>query len=171
MLLKRAAQDFWEKPVIICCGDSFIATVGKAGELLSKYFHIPHGHGTSAINVFLDKDRQRKLASEIGLKWLSLLRPDRPDLNDIDYPCIVKPENSTMGSKDDIAVCKSITDLRGLYQFKNRPTDYYREIYRQSLKFQLNRLFVGSEKSLYPAIPISFASRKTQTQAIQIFIN
>ena len=57
------SQDFEENPVIICCGDSFIATVDKAGELLSKYFHIPHGHGRSAINVFLDKDRQRNPAS------------------------------------------------------------------------------------------------------------
>ncbi len=136
-MLLKAAQDFEEKPVIICCGDSFIATVDKAGELLSKYFHIPHGHGRSAINVFLDKDRQRKLASDIGLKMARSYDPDKTDLNDIDYPCIVKPENSTMGSKDDIAICKSITDLRDYINSKTDRQIIIEEYIDKASEFQL----------------------------------
>lgn len=129
-----------EKPILICCGDSFISVVDEAFDFLAPYCILPTAGKQSRITYFLDKEIQCKLAEECGLKvpfHLSFNEENKSSLVEIPYPCIIKPMNSVVGKKTDIAICSTNKDLEFYLSSKKSYNLHIEEYINKSAEFQL----------------------------------
>ncbi len=129
-----------EKPVIICCGDSFINVIDDAYDFLAPYCILPTAGEQSRISYFLDKEIQCTLAEKCGLKVpLHFLLRDRNklDLTQLPYPCIVKPMNSIVGQKSDIVICSTKKDLENYLSDKKSYSLHLEEYIVKTMEFQL----------------------------------
>ena len=106
-LVIQAASKFDSKPVVICCGDPYIDAIDNSSDIISTVCTIPRASHFGGIVEYLDKNRQRDLAIKCGFKL-----PRKFEIDNVKFPCILKPENSTKGSKNDIAICKSEAELK-----------------------------------------------------------
>ncbi len=111
------------KSIIICTSDATISCIDLHYDSLISDFFIPNASKQGLITKLMDKNLMRQKAEEAGLKtplsW-SIKNSVIPD--DVQYPCITKPTNSIIGTKNDIVICKN---KDALYQFilKNHPLD------------------------------------------------
>lgn len=128
------------KPVLIACGDRYIAELDRHYDELNKLVHLPHAsHTQGVINKLLDKEQQAKAASNIGLMSP---RHEVTTVNDIEKPLtlpyIIKPIDSTKGSKNDIFICRTKEDIKR-YRDTHNPQDMVRveEYIDKILEFQL----------------------------------
>lgn len=97
---------------IICSFDEAAVCIDSYEHSLYPYFRTP-ARGKH-IGVFFNKDAQCKLAAECGLTTPKSVRFNRADDIDdisIDFPIILKPQNSTRGEKSDIHICYGREDL------------------------------------------------------------
>lgn len=102
-----------EKPVIIACSDEISSLMDKRyDELISKCYFFNAGEA-SRITSFMDKQKQLKLAKECGFSAPASIDALPKDVNieDIKYPCFVKPKASIYGGKN-IAICHSKAELK-----------------------------------------------------------
>ena len=117
LIIRRS--DYENKPVIICCSDSAIATLDANRSLLEQYYYLPgiqHGN-VGTVSDLMNKTNQIKLATSCGfLSPLTVLYNKSDDnITDIResiiYPCILKPVNSSISGKADIYICNSYEEV------------------------------------------------------------
>lgn len=112
-LVLEVARTKETKPIIISCGDPYIEVLDRDSSKLNPYCILPHGREAYSICKYLDKDYQRHLAEKTGLIMAPVYKSSTCiDIEQIEYPCIVKPLNSTKGSKEEIAVYNSESELK-----------------------------------------------------------
>lgn len=107
-----------EKIVLIPVDDYAASTIDNNIELLKKHFLFPHiGMQQGAINHIMNKDIQKELARNAGLKvtegWIIDIKNHKYTIpSDIQYPCFPKPQISFLGNKCCMKKCSTETELR-----------------------------------------------------------
>ncbi len=130
------------KPIVICCGDKYIACLDRHYNKISQYCILPNANETEGqIAYFMDKDKQSNLAQRMGIDTPCSIMLDSLDLADTDrfiFPCIVKPLNSVVGSKKDIAICRDFHALNMAVMRNNTGRCFLVESYiDKTAEFQL----------------------------------
>ena len=116
--LRVLREEYWneaEKPIILNAGDPSICLLDAHYDELKDHFHIFNAKGEQGrISYFMDKASQFPVAERYGLDLIKTWRIDAKDAlpNDIVYPCLIKGNNSTTSSKEDMVICHSADDLR-----------------------------------------------------------
>lgn len=97
---------------IICSFDEAAVFIDSHEQQLSPIFRTP-ARGKHIGELF-NKDAQCRLAAECGLTIptsVTFNRANNLDDINIDYPIILKPQNSTRGEKSDIHICYTKDDV------------------------------------------------------------
>lgn len=112
-LLDQCGEDE-SKPVVICCSDGSIGAIDDNRNRLSQYFHLPGSEEQGRIATMMSKKRMAELALSVGLKVpkTSYIVNSANELPQIELPCIIKPLESRKGSKSDIAICRTLEELK-----------------------------------------------------------
>lgn len=128
------------KPVVIACGDVYIAELDRNYNILKDIVYVPNASQSQGnINKLLDKAEQARIASEVGLLTPAYKVMTVGELDTISsFPCIIKPIDSTRGSKNDIEICKTKEDCEK-YKKTQINQDYIRveKYIEKILEFQL----------------------------------
>lgn len=130
-LVIEAASKYDSKPVVICCGDPYIEAIDNSSDIISTVCTIPRASHFGGIVEYLDKNRQRDLAIKCGFEL-----PRKFEIDNVKFPCILKPENSTKGSKNDIAICRSEAELKD-YLKNHNTTVSIEEFIEKEIEYQL----------------------------------
>ena len=101
---------------VIAAGDEAAAFIDRHYvELSEKYILHDCANQSGQILYWMDKARMLRQASASGLMtpYTRVLRFDEEDdLDDIPFPCLIKPEISAMASKAYFRVCNSLEELQ-----------------------------------------------------------
>lgn len=105
------------KVVIIPDSDYSAAFVDKNRELLSRYFLFPHVDNKGFVANLMDKERQKKLAQEVGLNvpgttTAHVCNGVIPELENVYYPCFTKALTTMGGGKQWFKKCDNEEELR-----------------------------------------------------------
>ena len=86
-------------------------------ELSAKYILPNCGGRQGALSAWMDKRRMTELARRVGFLVPWSLEVDGSNyrsvaVNDVPYPCIVKPLKSSRGQKTDFCICQNADELK-----------------------------------------------------------
>lgn len=111
-------------------------------DLLSPHFRFPNAGSQDAVSGLMDKQRQTELAEKSGLRVLQSQYTTSPDfsLDKVKYPCMVKPLNSTRGTKGDMRVCEDEVELKEALASGKHTHDF---IVQQYIRNEADLLFLG----------------------------
>lgn len=100
--------------IIYPTSDSVEQLLDLAYDMLSGHFKFPNACKAGAVSFLMDKHRQTDIAKNSGIRVLDSQYTNSPDFSfhNITYPCMVKPLNSTAGSKSDMRVCENEKEVR-----------------------------------------------------------
>lgn len=135
---------------VIASGDEAAAIVDEHYDELSEKY-ILHDCGGKGGNIlhWMDKKRMLHQASESGLlipfsKTLHLVETDTLDTNTLDnvpFPCIIKPEISALASKKNFRICENAEELTvSIKEIKESCTDV---VLQEYIKPQYEYLVYG----------------------------
>lgn len=116
--LKVLENEYWNenvKPIILNAGDPSMCLLDAHYDELKEHFHIFNAKGAEGrINNFMEKVNQFPVAERCGLDLIKTWRIGAKDAlpNDIVYPCLIKGNNSTTSSKEDMVICNDVDMLR-----------------------------------------------------------
>lgn len=117
-MLMSQCVDPNQKPFIFPDNDFSAAAVDSHYHILKQHFYCPHIKGCqSTVEMWMDKVRQKKLASELGLNVASSTVIEVRKKNfvipvDIEYPCFAKALISKVGSKWSLKKCHNSGELQ-----------------------------------------------------------
>lgn len=103
-----------EKPIVLNAGDPSMCLLDAHYDELKEHFCIFNANGEQGrINFYMDKSNQFPEAEKCGLNLIKTWRIKDPTNlpTDIAYPCLIKGNNSTSSSKEDMYVCQDRNDL------------------------------------------------------------
>lgn len=118
-----------EKVVLIPVDDYAASVIDENVDKLQSRFHFPNiGMKCGAINKLMDKDFQKRLARDSGLKvssgWTIDIKNGKYVLpEDIQYPCFPKPQISFLGDKRCMRKCSTEAELRSVVDEVARHAD------------------------------------------------
>ena len=120
-LLLDKCTDTQKKVIIIPDSDFSAAVIDKNQDILREYFLFPHIHHTpGAVELWMDKMKQKTLATTIGLSVASstIIRVEKghfeiPEI--VNYPCFTKPLATIVGGKQNMKRCNNEEELRHDY--------------------------------------------------------
>ena len=106
--VKEIANNIKEKPVLIVSGDKEGTYINENYEEFIKYCYVEGGYKNCDINKYRDKNKLDKLVKEVGLNTIeTILIKDNHDITEkLEFPVIVKANNSISGGKEVVKVCK-----------------------------------------------------------------
>ena len=112
-LLSQAKSDHG-KQVILSCADFVTSELDACLNELNEYYYLPTAKGQGICNHYMDKHCMTELAKEVGIaipkSWI-VDTNERFNIQEISFPCIVKPLVSIYGSKSEIKVLKDSISL------------------------------------------------------------
>ena len=111
-----------EKPVLIACNDTNSFVLDENRNELSNYFVVP-GTKDGQLKLYMNKLEMSLMADKNGLTvpYSSVVYDGYID-EDLQFPCIVKPEFSNRGTKKDINIFENKECLRKF--LKGNPKRY-----------------------------------------------
>ena len=101
-------MNFTQKVVVVCCSDASISYLDTHRAELKDRYILPSASGLyCGISKLMNKPMQAQIASSFGLTCPDGCEYERGDdvPSDIHYPCIVKPVDSVVAGKSEMAVC------------------------------------------------------------------
>lgn len=102
-----------DKPVVIACSDRVSSYLDENKNDLCPFFLLPGAKIQGRITHLMNKDTMAMLATECGIcvpkSWVKETR--NAEVDEVEYPCIVKPLASIVGSKSDIFICSNKQEL------------------------------------------------------------
>lgn len=109
---------------------------------LAKHFIFPGCSITGRVTQLMDKKLQMEMATKAGLRILKSQYSNSPDFSwiNVSYPCMVKPLNSTAGSKGDMKVCENEKELKKALKEGKQTKDF---IVQQYIHNEADLLFLG----------------------------
>jgi len=126
------------KPILISTSDSATSCIDVNFEKLIDHFFIPSSGSNGALSQLMNKKILCELASEVGFdvpkSWIFI---NDSVLNEIKFPCIIKPVKSTMGSKNDIKIFNNQKELEQFSSKKNLSKFIIQEYLNKDFEFQL----------------------------------
>ena len=117
-LLLDKCTDTQKKVIIIPDSDFSAAVIDKNQDILREHFLFPHIHHTpGAVELWMDKMKQKTLATTIGLSVASstIIRVEKghfeiPEI--VNYPCFTKPLATIVGGKQNMKRCNNEEELK-----------------------------------------------------------
>lgn len=102
------------KAVIFSCADFVTSELDKFYNELSNHYHLPTANGKDVCNHYMNKDIMATLANMVGIftppSWI-IEEYTNHNLNEVDFPCIVKPLASIYGTKAEIKIFQEKSSL------------------------------------------------------------
>lgn len=137
------------KSVLLPCSDTAAMLVDANLDILSQYFILPSLNSRQgAITKLMDKEEQVYFAQENGISiadtWVIKVENWESIVDEIVYPCIVKPVSSYEGKKSDIKKCDNINELISYLKIIFEIKHYSRILVQKFIKFDYEIEFVGS---------------------------
>lgn len=145
------------KDIVIACSDAISSYLDMNRDELSNLFILPGAKKQGSITELMNKDVMSRVASECGItiprSWI--VKTAVPIIDDIEYPCIVKPLISKDGSKSDIAICESHTDLESYLKDCHCDRLQIQRYIQKDIEFQLIGCSLdGGEKVIIPGASV-----------------
>lgn len=133
---------FSDGTIIYPTSDTAELLLDGSYESLHPRFRFPNAGGRNSVEPLMDKHRQTDLAKKAGIRILESQYSNSPEFSfqKVVYPCMVKPLNSTAGSKGDMKVCNNEEQLRKALNEGKKTTDF---IVQQYIKNEADLLFLG----------------------------
>ena len=117
--------DCTTKNIVICCSDEAEELIIDHYDELSNKFILPICKNPQETKRLMNKSAIGALAQLCGIRipesWEVV---DRIVTDDIVFPCLTKPMESTKGHKSDIVVCHNKEELTTVIKDLNRCSDY-----------------------------------------------
>lgn len=133
-----------ERAVVICCWDDAISLLDANRSLLNDKYIIPEAIGKfGGIHSLMDKSLQIQAAKESGLSVPKSFRYTKnitaeTVLNEWDkFPCIIKPANSTSGSKTEIHIINDNGTLKNVLRSAVCESFFIQPFIKKAMEFQL----------------------------------
>lgn len=128
-----------EKAIVIACTDSIASYLDDNYSCLAKDFILPGSSVQGKITRFMNKNTMLEEAVKSGLNipksWV--ITSSSRNVEDIVYPCIVKPLISKNGTKSDITICENRKKLEKYLEFCNCNELQVQEYISKDMEFQL----------------------------------
>lgn len=107
-----------EKTIIIPTSDNVASELDKHYDFLNRKYIFPNVGKQGGINYFMDKHLMREKAMQSGLYTPVTLEYILGDIipDNIPFPCIVKPLRSIEGSKKEIRICNTMSQLQDFFK-------------------------------------------------------
>ena len=124
-------KNIWKGAVIFPTSDLAEQALDAHFNELKGFYYFPHAGRQNAVGAFLDKQLQVKLASASGLHVPISFRHKRGEVlsNDIVFPCIVKPQNSTTGKKGIMHICHNSAEVQQAEEAMRHADDFLLQQY------------------------------------------
>lgn len=105
---------FPQGTILYTTSDEAEKAVDMAYDVLIDQFIFPNAGKQGEVIRLMDKDVQTAIARDAGLTIIPGQYTTAPDfdMDKVEYPCMVKPLNSTTGTKGDMIVCANREELR-----------------------------------------------------------
>lgn len=134
--------DFQVGTIIYPTADSVEHLLDCNYNLLRERFRFPNAGAQGAVARLMDKHLQTDLARQSGIRVLESQYSNNPgfSFDTVRYPCMVKPLNSTEGSKGDMKVCENEQELRTALANGRHTKDF---IVQQYIENEADLLFLG----------------------------
>lgn len=122
-LLLEKCKDDNQKVILIPDSDETAAAIDSNRDVLHDYFVFPHiDEGKGTILEWMDKSRQKQLASEVGLNVASASIVEIKEGQytipiDLNYPCFTKPLATLNGGKGGMRRCDNEEELRSALDY------------------------------------------------------
>ena len=144
-------KDEKEKPVVICCSDSSSGVIDDNSDRLRQYFYLPGAKEQGRISKLMSKKEMADLAVEVGLMipQTCYFSEAEHNLSSVKLPCIIKPIISRKGTKAEIAICRTISELEYYSKTHNLCNDQIQQFIDKDFEFQL----IGCSTSKEVIIP------------------
>jgi len=133
-----------EKAIVISCWDAAISLLDEHRMQLEKKYIIPSATGEyGSIHTLMSKELQIKAAVDAGIDvptgvYYSKLDSDNNILHEWnDFPCIIKPADSIVGTKTEIHICKDKNDLLNDLETSHCNYFFIQKYIEKSMEFQL----------------------------------
>ncbi len=159
-----------EKPVLFCCSDPVASIVDMHASELKEFFYIPESQkGQGYLSSIMDKKVMAGLANLSGLpvprSWY--------DIENIEFPCFIKPLVSKDGSKKDIYRCSSEEDLIQYLNGERIASDFqFQEYIDKVFEFQLIGCSLdGGRRVIIPGISKIIRSSETSNTGYLKYID
>lgn len=112
--LLNYAKGIDKKSIIFSCADFVTSELDKFYNELNNHYHLPTANGKDICNHYMNKDVMATLANKVGIftppSWI-IEDYTNHNLNEVDFPCIVKPLASIYGTKAEIKIFQEKSSL------------------------------------------------------------
>ena len=135
-------ESFSVGTIIYPTSDTVELLLDRHYDALSHWFRYPNAGGQNLVARLMDKHSQNDLAKAAGLRILESQYSNSPSFSfaNVVYPCMVKPLNSTTGSKCDMRICMNKEELLDALQGGKCTRDF---IVQQYIANEADFLFLG----------------------------
>lgn len=105
---------FPEGTIIYPTGDIEEMALDKESENLKSHYVFPSCSESGEVSRLMEKSSQIEQAERHGLRIIRSQYSNSPDFSfeKVEYPCMAKPLNSTVGTKGDMRICQNENDLK-----------------------------------------------------------
>jgi len=140
--LLTSQNNFPKRTVIYPTGDIEEKALDQNLNRLSARYIFPNAGIQGRVSELMDKQLQTALAEQSGIRILKSRFSNAPDFtySKVEYPCMVKPLNSTSGSKGDMRVCETEQELDDALTHGRNTKDF---IVQQYIRNEADLLFLG----------------------------
>lgn len=140
--LLKHMEKFPQDTVIYPTGDNEEKALDLRLDALITRFIFPNAGRQGAVARLMDKHTQTQLAEKAGIRILKSQFTNSDDFSfaKVSYPCMVKPLDSTSGSKGDMRVCGNENELKKALKEGLHTRDF---IVQQYIVNEADLLFLG----------------------------
>lgn len=140
--LLKHMEEFPQNTVVYPTGDNEEKALDMRFDLLMPRFKFPNAGRQGAVARMMDKHIQTVLAEKAGIRILKSQFTNSDDFSfaKVNYPCMVKPLDSTSGSKGDMRVCRNEDELKKALVSARHTKDF---IVQQYIVNEADLLFLG----------------------------
>lgn len=140
--LLKHMEEFPQDTVIYPTGDNEEKALDMRLDALMSRFRFPNAGRQGAVARMMDKHIQADLAEKADIRILKSQFTNSDDFSfaKVNYPCMVKPLDSTSGSKGDMRVCENEDELKKALESAQHTKNF---IVQQYIKNEADLLFLG----------------------------
>ncbi len=140
--LLKHMEEFPQDTVIYPTGDNEEKALDMRLDALMSRFRFPNAGRQGAVAHMMDKHIQTDLAEKADIRILKSQFTNSDDFSfaKVSYPCMVKPLDSTSGSKGDMRVCGNEDELKKALESAQYTKNF---IVQQYIKNEADLLFLG----------------------------
>lgn len=114
--IANLSEKEYTKPIVIACSDEVSSLMdNRYDELIHKCYFFNAGKA-GRITYYMDKQQQLELAKQCGFSTPNVsidAFPNDINIDDVNFPCLVKPRESIHGGKN-IAICRNSKELKNI---------------------------------------------------------